>query len=168
MANTNPTIKCKQCRNTFEPDMKTKGAWPCPSCQAKNPNLKRHYRSVADVCVLGLIITVIAVAIDFSNTGLNLGIMLSALDGVLLLVTIVFVYKSKTPWSDSVAKTLIWTVFSLALLFTVVVPLILTGILNIPAIIVYALVFPYLFWLDSKANKCMAGGPSEVSANKES
>ena len=167
MTDTNPTIKCKKCGNTFEPDMKTKKTWLCSSCQAKNPNLKRHYRSVADLCILGLIGTAIVVAIVFSKTGLSLGVMLSVAHGVLLLVTIVFVYKSKTPWSDSIAKTLIWIVFGLALLFNVVVPLVLTGRLNIPAIIIYALVFPYLFWLNAQASKCTAGGALEVPTNKE-
>lgn len=168
MTGINPIIKCKKCGSTFEPDMKTKGTWPCPSCQAKNPNLKRHYRSIADLCIIGLIATVIFVAVGFNNAGPNLGVMLSAADGVLLLVTIVFVYKSKTPWSDSTAKTLIWTVFGLALLLNVVVPLLHIGRLNIGAIIVYAVVFPYLFWLNSQASKCTANGPSDMPASKES
>ena len=151
-----PAIKCKKCGNTFEPEVKTKGPWVCPSCQTKNPNLKRHYRSVADLCILGFIFTVIAVAVGFGATGVNLGVLLSAGHAVLLLVTIVFVYKSKAPWTDGIAKALIWTVFGLALVFNVMLPLILAGRLNVPAIVVYALVFPYLFWLNSQAGKCMA------------
>src|SRR2546427_11225554 len=100
MGEANPTIKCKKCGVTFEPDLKTKGTWRCPSCQAKNPNLKRHYRSVADLCILGLIVTLIVVAVGYANAGLNLGVLLSAAHAVLLLVTIVFVYKAKTPWAD--------------------------------------------------------------------
>ena len=167
MTNTNPTIKCRRCGHIFEPDMKTKETWPCPSCQAKNPNLKRHYRSVADLCILGFIITAIVVSIAFSKAQFSLGVMLSVAHGVLLLVTIVFVYKSKTPWSDRIAKNLIWTVFGLALLFNVIVPL-LAGKLNIPAIVVYALVFPYLFWLNSQTSNCMVSGPQELPSNKES
>jgi hypothetical protein len=148
--------------------MKTRGPWPCPSCQAKNPNLKRHYRSVADLCILGLIVTGIVVAVGLNKAGLTLGVMLSAGHAILLLVTIVFVYKSKTPWADSTAKALIWTVFGLALVFNVVLPLALAGTLNIPALIVYALVFPYLFWLNSQAGKCTAFEAPPLPANKES
>lgn len=166
--NTKPTIKCKKCGNTFEPDMKTTKTWTCPSCEARNPNLKRHYRSVANLFILNLFASPIFVAIRVSEAGqnlirfsegvLNLGVMLWAADEVLLLVTIVFVYKSKTPWSDNVAKTLIWSVFGLALLFNFVIPLVLAGALNIPFIIVFAVVFPYVFWLSSQARKCTVSG----------
>jgi len=167
MSDMGPMIKCKKCGNTFHPDMKTREAWPCPSCQAKNPNLKRHYRSVADLCILGLIVTAIVVVVGFGKGGVNLGVILSAAHAILLLVTIVLVYKSKTPWVDSVAKALIWVVFGLALFFNVLLPLALAGRLNIPFIIVYALVFPYLFWLNSQAGKCTASGQPEIPRKEE-
>ncbi len=163
-----PTIKCKKCSNTFQPDLTIRGTWDCPACQAKNPNLKRHYRSVADLCILGLIITAIVIAVGFSKTGLNLGVLLSAGHAILLLVTIVFVYKSKTPWADGTAKALIWTVFGLALVFNVVVPFAFSGMLDIPAIVIYALVFSYLFWLNSQARKCTASEPSALPQKEES
>jgi hypothetical protein len=156
MSPANPTIKCKKCGMIFEPDVKTRGPWLCPSCKTKNPNLKRHYRSVADLCILGFIFTLIMIAVGFANGGLNLGVLLSALHAVLLLVAIVFVYKSKAPWADSTAKTLVWVVFGVALLFNLVIPLLRAGRLNIPAVIVYALVFPYLFWLNAQAGRCTA------------
>jgi Zn finger protein HypA/HybF involved in hydrogenase expression len=52
MSQTNPAIRCKECGLTFEPDVKTKGTWPCPSCQTKNPNLKRHRGYIEDISVL--------------------------------------------------------------------------------------------------------------------
>ena len=156
MSDANPRIKCKKCGFLFEPDVKTRGTWRCPSCQTKNPNLKRHYRSLADLCILGLIFTLVAVVIGYKKVGLNLDQLLRAGQAVLLLVTIVFVYKSTAPWADTSAKTLIWIVFALALLFNVVLPLILAGAINIPYIVVYGLVFPYLFWLNSQASKCTA------------
>jgi hypothetical protein len=145
--------------------MKTRGTWPCPSCHAKNPNLKRHYRSVADLCILGLVITVIVVGVGVSNAGLNLGVILTIGHAILLLITIVFVYKSKAPWADGTVKTLIWTVFGLALLFNVVIPFAFGGGLIIPVIIVYAFVFPYLFWLNAQANKCTASGAPPLPAH---
>ena len=150
---------------TFEPDVKTKGTWPCPSCQTKNPNLKRHYRSVADLFILGLIITLLDVAFGVKSAGLNLGVLLLAAHAILLLVTIVFVYKSKTPWADSTAKTLIWVVFGLALLSNVASRLMLAGRLNIPAIIAFAVVFSYLLWLNVQAGKCTASEPPLLPAS---
>ena len=166
MSDTTPMIKCKKCANTFQPDMKTKEPWPCPSCQAKNPNLKRHYRSLADLCILGLIATAIVAAVGFSKAGLTLGVILSAGHAILLLVTTVSVYRSKAPWADGAAKALLWTVFGLSLVFNVGISLALAGRLNIPAVIVYALVFPYLLWLNSQAAKCTASGAPPVPANE--
>jgi hypothetical protein len=168
MSQGTPAIKCRKCGTIFEPDVKTTGIWPCPSCQTKNPNLKRHYRSLADLCILGLIITLLVVVLGVKNTGLNLGVLVAAAHAVLLFVTIVFVYKSKTPWSDSVAKTLIWVVFGLALLFNVVTPLIFRGRLSIPAIVVYALVFPYLFWLNVQAGRCTAAAHNDEIITRRS
>jgi hypothetical protein len=168
MSQANPAIKCKKCGMTFEPDVKTTGMWSCPSCQTKNPNLKRHYRSVADLCILGLIITLLVVVVRVANAGLNLGVLLSAAHGVLLIVTMVFLYKSKSPWTDSTAKTLIWVVFGVALLFNVVTPLMLDGRLNIPVIIVYAVVFPYLFWLNMQAGKCTVSEPPALPGTMKS
>ena len=168
MSQATTPIKCIKCGMTFEPDVKTTGTWPCPSCQTKNPNLKRHYRSVADLCILGLIITLLVAFFQVTNAGVNLGVLLSAAHAVLLLVTIVFVYKSRTPWADITAKTLIWIVFGLALLFNVATPLMLAGRLNIPAIIVYAVVFPYLLWLNVQAGKCTASVPPTSPATTRS
>jgi len=154
MNDSAPFIKCRKCGHAFQPDMKTNKAWPCPSCQEKNPNLKRHYRSVADLCILGLIVTAVLVAVKIQKVGLFLDMILSVVHAVLLLVTIIVVYKSKTPWADAAAKALIWTVFGLGILFNVGFPFGFPGIRNIPLIVVYAIVFPYIFWLNSQAGKC--------------
>lgn len=168
MSESNVCIKCKKCGNTFPPDVKTKGPWVCPSCLAKNPNLKRLYRSVADLCILGLIFTVILAAVRLNEHGVDLGLILSSAHAVLLLLTIIFVYKSKAPWKDAPARTLIWVVFGLALLFNVLVPLLFAGLLFIPAIIVYAIIFPYLLWLNFQANKCTAPEPPPMPLEEQS
>jgi uncharacterized membrane-anchored protein len=150
MHGTIPAIKCNKCGSTFEPDLNAKEDRPCPSCQASNPNLRRHYRSVADLCILGFIGTAVFVAVGIATAGVTLGVVLAAAEGVLLLVTIVFVYRSKAPWIDRRAKNLIWTVFGLALLFNVFVPLVRAGSINIPFLVVYGIVFPYLLWLNAQ------------------
>jgi len=153
-----PHIQCKHCGAVFAPDVTCRGAWACSQCGKKNPNLKRHYRSVADLCILGLIATGIAILIGLRTGGLTFGLVLTIAHAVLLLTAIIFVYKSRTPWTDGAAKALIWTVFGLALLFNVVLPLIVAGRLNIVFLVLYALVFPYLFWLHVQAGKCTAEG----------
>jgi len=159
MSLANPAISCKKCGTIFEPDMKSKANWPCPSCQTKNPNLKRHYRAVADLCIIGLVIALILIVVGVKEAGLNLLVLLWAADAVLLIVTTVFVYKSEAPWADNRVKNLIWVVFGVAFLSNVVVPLILLGRLNIVAIMIYVVVFSFLFWLNAQAGKCIASEP---------
>lgn len=163
-----PAIKCKKCGHIFQPDMKTRKPWDCPSCHKKNPNLKRHYRSVADLFILGFIITAITIGMGINKEGLSLGYLLAAGHSGLLLVTIVFIIKSKTPWTDRVAKALIWTVFGLAIIFNLVLPLLLDGALNIPAIVVYGLVILYLVWLNLQAAKCTVSGAFPLPVKEES
>lgn len=154
MNGINPVIKCKKCGNVFEPDMKTRGVWKCPLCLAQNPNLKRHYRSVADLFILGLIFTGSAIAVGFAAVGLSLGVILLSLHSLLLLTGILCVYRSATPWTDRTVKTLIWVVFGLAALINLVLPLVLYGRLNTISLAIYAIIFPYLFWLHAPAGKC--------------
>ena len=55
--NQNIDALCGHCDKRYTPDADSRGAWVCPACSKKNPNLRRHYRSVADLCILGLIAT---------------------------------------------------------------------------------------------------------------
>ena len=156
MNDTNPIIKCKKCATKFEPDMKTSKSWFCPACQTNNPNLKRHYRSVADLYIIGLIFTLIGIILKLSKVGLTIDVILMTGHAILLLVTIVTVYKSRTPWTNNTVKLLICTVFGIVMLLNVVLPLVLFGFLNFPAIVVYTIVFWYLYWLHIQTNKCTA------------
>jgi hypothetical protein len=158
-----PTIFCKKCRRSFEPDLLTRGPWICPHCRAKNANLRRHYRSIADLFILGLIASALFL---YFNVSLPLKFQLTyalvAADVVLLMVTIVTIYRSKTPWASTAVRSLIWVVFGIAFLFNCVVPLI-RGRLVIPALIAYAILFPYLFWLHWRTNRSTALGPEEAT-----
>ena len=116
---------------------------------------------MADLCILGLIITLVVATLGHSTAELNLDRLLWVGQSILLFVTIVFVYRSRAPWTDTTAKTLIWIVFGVALFFNVVFPFILAGAINIPAIIIYALVFPYLIWLQSLAGRCTASSTGD-------
>ncbi len=148
-------LRCKKCRDAFVPDLKTKGNWDCPKCDAKNPNLRRHYRSVADLCILGLIVSIVIVVLSLRQQhGLTVGSILGVLQAVLLVVTITSIYCAKTPWLSSRARVLIWVVFGSAFFFNVLAPLLFSGFLNVPFVIVYVFVFAYLFWLRSATNKC--------------
>ena len=155
------SIKCKECGSIFQPDLKTRRAWMCPQCNAKNPNLRRHYRSVADLCILGLIATIIVVLFEHHEVGVSAGVVLGAASAILLLVTNLVIYKSKAPWANRAAKALIWMVFGSAFLGNLVVPLLLRGSVLIGFVAVYAIVFPYLFWLNSQANRCTVVAPDK-------
>jgi hypothetical protein len=174
---TDPNMRpvfCRKCRHGFEPDLQTRGPWICPHCQAKNANLTRHYRGIADLCVLGLVLLGISVALGGLPLELNVGSALIALNVLLLLVTNVAIFKSKTAWTSAITRFLVWAVFVVAFLFSVGLPL-TTGRLFIPAIVVYAFVFPYLFWLGRQTNRAIAGpkpatgvGDGTVARNEDS
>lgn len=164
---THSSIGCKNCRNTFQPDLQTKAAWLCPNCQVKNPNLRRHYRSVAGLCILGFLATAIAAVVHFRQAGMTVGIALSTAHAVLLLLATVFVYKSQAPWTDAPVRALLWTVFGLAVVLSIVIPFVLAGILNMAPIIAYALAFPYLFWVDGHARRSRTPGAADVPTRKQ-
>jgi hypothetical protein len=96
------TIKCKKCETTFQPDIKTCGFWVCPNCKGKNPNLKLHYRSVANLCILGFVSTIFFTLVNTREFDLYVSISIAY--AALLLVTTIFIYKSKTPWTDQMEE----------------------------------------------------------------
>jgi FtsH-binding integral membrane protein len=134
-----PTIFCQKCRQSFEPDARIRGPWICPQCGAKNPNLRRHYRSIADLFILGLFLA--SAGFYFGSREFNLYWILVAADCVLLLLATIAIFRSKTPWANPTVRILIWAAFVIAFLFNVVAPL-FRGRLVIAAVVLYALVFP--------------------------
>ena len=144
------TIACKKCRQVFAPDVKTRKAWRCGACNAKNPNLRRHYRSVADLMILGLLLTVIVVAVVATTKGVTFGVALMCLHSIVLLTSIVVIYRAATPWMDRTANVLMWMVFIIAFTANIVLPYLAYRRIGGP-IIVYALLFSYLFWLKRAA-----------------
>ena len=153
------SIKCKKCNQDFQPDAKTRGYWICPNCQAKNPNLKRHYRSVADLYILWLIFSGTFLFVHFKSAGLDGNAIFTFSFLVLLVVTIAFISKSKEPWNDKIAKVLIWLVFGISLAYKLlqVAGMLLTNKMNIPFtisfVLVYSAIFIYLLWLHLQASK---------------
>jgi hypothetical protein len=142
-------MRCKQCGTVFPPNPKTTGSWVCATCQTKNPNLKRHYRSVADLCILGLVFALIFLAIRISQSQFGLSDVFIAADAVLLLAAIVVIYRAQTPWIDRTVHRLIWIVFGVAFGANVLFPLLVSGRVNFPPAVVYVTVFSYLFWLSA-------------------
>ena len=159
MSTTFVSIACKKCRHIFAPDLKTRKAWKCTSCNAKNPNLRRHYRSVADLMILGLLVTGIAIAVFSTRDGVTIGVSFLCAHAALLLGAVIIIYRSAAPWNDRLANGLMWIVFSLAFLVNVVLPFVLyrrTG-----PVLIYALIFPYLFWLKGAAANSRSTRPSD-------
>jgi hypothetical protein len=156
-----PSIRCRKCGAAFQPDIRPRRTWACPGCGARNANLKRHYRSVADACILGLLVTLvlICIGIGYPRRGLLVAVVCLAMHGALLLATVVVIYRSSAPWASMAARTLIWVTFGLAPVINIIAPLLAFAVVNIPALIVYALIFPYLFWLQAQAEKCTVPEP---------
>lgn len=141
-------VKCRLCRSMYTPDLKTNKAWMCPNCQGKNPNLKRHYRSVADVCILGLISTVLLLYAELARGRIGLGSILGLVHAVFLLATIICTYRSVAPWIEESVKILIVVVFGVASLTNIGFLLVLTPwVFSVPVAGVYAIIWAFLLWL---------------------
>jgi hypothetical protein len=157
-----PVIFCKKCREGFEPDLRTRGPWICPRCKATNANLRRHYRSIGDLFVLGLLLFGAAWWFGGRNWGLTAATALICADVLLLIVTAVAIFRSKAPWANAGVRFLIWAVFLVACSFNVGLPL-LRGRIFVAGVIVYAILFSYLFWLHWTTKRALAGSvPANV------
>jgi rubredoxin len=154
-----PMVKCEKCEHAFEPDLGTNKAWLCPACGAKNPNLKRLYRSVAVLFILGLIATSVAFALSLPEEGLGLFTGLQAAQGALLLVAIVIIYRSRIPWTDGAAKAFVWIPLLVAAFLNVALPLLLGAPVAIGYLVVYPIIFIYLLQLSYHARKCAVRPP---------
>jgi hypothetical protein len=150
-----PCILCRTCRAPFDADPATRGAWQCPNCHAKNPNLRRHYRGIGNLCILALVVLAISAALGGFSLELSVGLVLIGVEALLLLLANVMFFKLKTAWPSATARRLIWALFVSAFLLSVGVPL-SGGLICIPAIAVYAIVFPYLFWLHLQTKSAIA------------
>jgi hypothetical protein len=153
------SVKCKQCLHVFRPDLKTSGHWTCPGCGANNPNLRRHYRSVADLLILGLIVTMAVVLLGSTERlELTAGVLVSIAWSALLLFAIIKIYSTRSPWRNMVVKTLIWVVFGarFALYGLEVIAAQRPMPWIIGPLVVFVVVFSYLFWLAFATRRALA------------
>jgi hypothetical protein len=158
------SVKCKHCLHVFRPNLKTSGHWTCPRCGANNPNLRRHYRSVADLFILGLIVTMAAVLLGSTERlELTAGVLVSIAWSVLLLFAIIKIYSARSPWRSMVVKTLIWVVFgarfALYGLEVILVQRPMPWIMG--PLVVFVVVFSYLFWLAFATRRALAVSRSD-------
>lgn len=159
MADGTASIQCRKCGTVITPDPKTRGDWCCPGCKARNPNLTRHYRSVADLCILGFIATIVSAVVSVVVSGVTLALWRQTMHAALLLMTITAVYRSKTPWTDVTVRILVWVTFGVACAVNLATLLLSSRPTGIGFLIVYAIIFPYLFWLEAQARKCAVATP---------
>ncbi|MBN2022828.1 MAG: hypothetical protein JW809_08525 [Pirellulales bacterium] len=152
-------IRCRACRKTFTPEAGESGVWVCGHCRGKNPNLARHFRSVADLCVFGLLAALFFLARRLEAGTRDWRTLAQAIHAALFVVTIVLTYRAATPWRSVTIKTLIWVVFVAALALNVGVPMWLSGKMYLPVLAVYGAIFWYLAWLHIQAAKCTPRHP---------
>ena len=150
-------VKCKRCQNIYSPNLKSNiayKAWICPNCQCKNPNLKIHYRSVADVCILGLIADTLLLYAGIVQGRTGLFWILRLAHSTLLLVTFIRIYKSRAPWMDNPVKIMIVVVFGIGSVYNVGFFMLFLGLLAVPAALLYAILWSFLLWLWIQTKQC--------------
>jgi len=151
-------VKCKRCQNIYSPNLKSNiayKAWICPNCQCKNPNLKIHYRSVADLCIFGLIAQVLLLYVGLVRDRTGLVWIFGLAYAALLLVTIIRIYKSRAPWMDKPIKIMIVVVASVATVYNIGFFIVVTPLmLAVTVSGVYAILWTFLFWLWLQTRQC--------------
>ena len=159
MNKTSISIVCLKCEQSFQPNIEARGYWTFPHCQGKNTNLRRHYRSVADLYILWLVFWIIYFVVHFQVSNLDFTDVYGLFFIVLLLATVVQIYRSQQPWCDQATKFLIWLVFGIALgtgLFRIAAML-LTGRINGAYMLGFGVgntsIFIYLLWLHLQTKK---------------
>lgn len=158
-------IMCKACKQVFQPQQKGRLPWPCPSCGAKNPNLKRHYRSVAYLFMFGIFLNLLVVVFAFKRVPLNWAGLLMAIQVTMFLAAIIRIYSSPAPWGDVAAKALVWTSLTFTASVNLMLPIVLAGRIPIPHMVVYSVVFAYLIWLQWASSKCTAPASAPLPAS---
>jgi hypothetical protein len=147
-------VTCKKCEHGFKPDLSTSSPWLCPACGAKNPNLKRHVRSVADVFILWFIVLVVVLLSHVKANGIDLEAAIYVANAVLLLTAIIVIYRRCTSWSSPATHVLMWLPVIFGSMWHVVLPLINAGRVAIPYLAVYVAVALYLVALTRRARQC--------------
>ena len=154
-------VRCRKCKDAFHPDMKTKGPWTCPECGKKNTNLRRQYRSIADYFILlcfGVIVVGLAAKYGEGSVGDVPAmdakfLMTSAIMLALLVSAIVKIYTTNAPWLSKSVNILIATVFSGAFILNILLPLVLFGMVNLPYLIVYGVIFLFVCFIYIRARQ---------------
>jgi len=132
--------------------------WLCPNCQTTNPNLRRHYKAIAYFCGLGFLVTLIVLLEGVTQRVSIFMLVGNTIVAILFAVATGLVYRAQAPWNNARIRSLIWTIFGLAVILSVVVPFSLAGMLNMSPVVLCALVFPYLFWVDGHARRSGGAG----------
>lgn len=147
-----PQVRCTGCGGVYEPNLKARFGWRCPVCQAKNPNLMRHYRCVADMWLYGVLLD----ALYLFGVGIvpTFDFLITAVHLILFALTIIYIFKSRAPWSDQNVNRLIWVSFSCLVIVNVLKPL-LSG--EMPAehpLLWFCLIcYLYLRWLNTQSGR---------------
>lgn len=152
-------IRCTKCGETFAPDLKLKkDPWFCTQCGAKNPNLRRHFRSVADFFILCLAVTVGVLVYGFSQgKSVTARSIVLTVWAVLLLVATIRIYTVRMPWRDRLGRGLIWVVLALIVADRIVMLVLLPRGMSIPLLVIPIAVLIYVIWVFRAASQCTIG-----------
>jgi hypothetical protein len=159
MDNSRVLIRCRKCGRTYAPDTRSSRHWICPHCQAKNPNLKRHYRSIAQLFMLNLLFAVLALFLRRNRASAIVFEVILGAVALYLLVAILSIYRAKRPWASPFVKVMVWSIFALGLCGNLVALArrFASGRIDpgtIGGTIVLGAIIAYIVWLEAQARKC--------------
>jgi hypothetical protein len=159
MDNSPVLVRCRKCGRTYAPDLRSSGRWICPHCRAKNPNLKRHYRSIAQLFMLNLLFAVLALFLRRNRASPIVFEVVVGAVALFFFVAILAIYRARAPWASHLVKAMVRSIFALALLANLVA--VVRGFASgridpgtIGGTIVLVAIIAYIVWLERQARKC--------------
>jgi hypothetical protein len=134
--------------------------WHCPACRENHPNLKRHYWVIGFVFLYDFVMYVYHTVLVRGEIGWDSEWLLSVGYPLLLLFTIVSVFRSREPWANGVVKAGIWTVLGLVSLLGGISPWIHYGIFKVKVCALVTILVTYIVWLKVQEKRyVVSGGP---------
>ena len=162
-------IKCTGCGETFAPDLSRADGWTCPKCQARNPDLRLHYRVLAGIAGLGFVGTVVWTAVTArTGGGMSAGHAILLMEGIVLLAAALLLFSSHAPWASASARAVTNAAFGAAFVIAVLWPVCMTIVLSfigtppsarfllflIPVAVACCAALGYLVWVQKATRKC--------------
>ncbi|MFP4028802.1 MAG: hypothetical protein ACLFWL_13515 [Candidatus Brocadiia bacterium] len=158
-------IKCKECKEEFNPDLNNKKGWTCPNCGAQNPDLRKHYKIVGVITAILFAGMVALIIFSISRVGkVAWGHVIPLIMALLSLVVAAILLFSDVPWQNPNAIGLMWLLYATYLAMVILLLIVSVigevthpgrtiSILSVLGIF-FLVMFGYIYWVHKQTRRC--------------